>query len=95
MNREIDRFIDLPDSLIKNDQKLVVENNAEVIKKAIDTDSFRRFIDQIDHRIDEMKTEGSNNELRYACSKIKKTYDGVKNLILLRATTITILFKLR
>ena len=82
MNREIDRFIDLPDSLIKNDQKLVVENNAEVIKKAIDTDSFRRFIDQIDHRIDEMKTEGSNNELRYACSKIKKTYDGVKNLIL-------------
>ena len=40
MNKEIDRFIDLPDSLIKEDQKLVIENNAEVIKKAIDTDSF-------------------------------------------------------
>ena len=82
MNREIDRFIDSPDSLINEDQKLVVENNAEVIKKAIDTDSFRRFIDQIDHRIGEMNTEGSYNELRYACSKIKKTYEGVKNLIL-------------
>ena len=82
MNREIDRFIDSPDSVIKEDQKLVIENNAEVIKKAIDTDSFRRFIDQIDHRIDEMNTEGINNELRYACSKIKKTYEGVKNLIL-------------
>lgn len=82
MNREIDRFIDLQDSLIKEDQKLVIENNTEVIKKAIDTDSFRRFIEQIEHRIGEMKTEGSNNELRYACSKIKKTYEGVKNLIL-------------
>ena len=82
MNREIDRFIDSPDSVIKEDQKLVIENNAEVIKKAIDTDSFRRFIDQIDHRIGEMNTEGINNELRYACSKIKKTYEGVKNLIL-------------
>ena len=39
MNREIDRFIDSPDSVIKEDQKLVIENNAEVIKKAIDTDS--------------------------------------------------------
>ena len=82
MNREIDKFIDSPDSVIKDDQKLVIENNAEVIKKAIDTDSFRRFIDQIDHRIGELQTEGSNNELRYACSKIKKTYEGVKNLIL-------------
>ena len=82
MNREIDRFIDLQDSLIKEDQKLVIENNTEVIKKAIDTDSFRRFIEQIEHRIGEMKTEGSINELRYACSKIKKTYEGVKNLIL-------------
>ena len=63
MNREIDRFIDLQDSLIKEDQKLVIENNTEVIKKAIDTDSFRRFIEQIEHRIGEMKTEGSNNEL--------------------------------
>ena len=35
MNREIDRFIDLQDSLIKEDQKLVIENNTEVIKKAI------------------------------------------------------------
>lgn len=61
---------------------MVIENNTEVIKKAIDTDSFRRFIEQIEHRIGEMKTEGSNNELRYACSKIKKTYEGVKNLIL-------------
>lgn len=82
MNREIDRFIDSADSLIKDNQKLVIENNSEVIKKAIDTDSFRRFIDQIDHRIGEMKNEVSNNELRYACSKIKKTYEGVKNLIL-------------
>ena len=62
MNREIDRFIDLQDSLIKEDQKLVIENNTEVIKKAIDTDSFRRFIEQIEHRIGEMKTEGSNND---------------------------------
>ena len=59
MNREIDRFIDLQDSLIKEDQKLVIENNTEVIKKAIDTDSFRRFIEQIEHRIGEMKTEGT------------------------------------
>lgn len=82
MNREIDRFIDLQKSLIKEEQKLVIENNAEVIKKAINSDSFNRFIKQIEHRIGEMKTEGHDNELRYACSKIKKTYEGVKNLIL-------------
>lgn len=81
MNREIDRFIDSSSSLIKADQKLVIENNAEVIRKAIDTDSFHKFIEQIDYRIEEMKTDGKNNELRYACSKIKKTYEGVKNLI--------------
>lgn len=81
MNREIDRFIDSSSSLIKADQKLVVENNAEVIRKAIDTDSFRRFIEQIEHRIGEMKSEGKDNELRYACSRIRKTYEGVKNLI--------------
>ena len=82
MNREIERFIDSSSSLIKADQKLVIENNAEVIKKAIDTDSFRRFIEQIEHRIGEIKMEGSNNELRYSCNKIKKTYEGVKNLII-------------
>lgn len=81
MNREINRFIDSSSSLIKADQKLVIENNAEVIKKAIETDSFRRLIDQIEHRIGEMEIDGKDNELRYACNRIKKTYEGVKNLI--------------
>lgn len=82
MNREIDKFINSPNSLITENQKLVIKKNTEVIKKAIGTDSFQRLIEQIEYKTGEMKTERSDNELKYACSRIKKTYEGVKKLIL-------------
>lgn len=83
MNNEIDRFIEAPTSKIKKDQKLLIENNAEVIKKAIDEGSFDKLIAQIDYRIGEIdKNEvGNIKDLRYALTRIKKAFEWVKNLI--------------
>jgi len=80
MKREIRRFLDTPLSLIKEDDILHIENNTEVIKKAIGTGSFQSFINKAELRIGELKTE--NRELKYECKRIKKTFEGLKNLIL-------------
>mgnify|MGYP003559422720 CR=1 FL=1 len=40
MNREIDRFINLPSTKIKAEDKLVLENNVDVIRKAINNDKL-------------------------------------------------------
>lgn len=80
MNKEIEKFINTERSLIKSSQKLIIENNSEVIKKAVDTGSFQRFIQQIEYRIGELKSD--NSELRYSCHRIKKTFEAVKNLLI-------------
>ena len=50
MNREIDKFIDLPDGL-KQSEKLVIENNAEVILKAVKNGNLQALLDQMEYQI--------------------------------------------
>lgn len=54
MNREIDKFIDLPDGL-KQSEKLVIENNTEVILKAVKNSSLQALQDQMEYQIGEQK----------------------------------------
>ena len=43
MNREIDHFINSEGSLISSSDKMVIENNPEVITQAIKTGTSRNF----------------------------------------------------
>lgn len=79
MNKEIERFINSKDSLIRSSQKLIIENNYEVIKTAVSTGSFQELIQQLEYQSGELKNE--NRVLKYNCNQIKKTFDAVKNLI--------------
>lgn len=54
MNREIDKFIDLPGGL-KQSEKLVIENNTEVILKAVKNGSLQALLDQMEYQIGEQK----------------------------------------
>ena len=53
MNREVHKFIDSPESLIKPEEKLVIENNQDVIKKAISKGYFNKLIEEIDYQVGE------------------------------------------
>ena len=82
MNQEIEKFISSPQSKIKPNDKLVVENNSEVIKKAINDSSFSSLLEDINKQIDELKGDaGSLSILKYSYNWIKKTYDGLIGLI--------------
>lgn len=85
MNKEIEKFISSDNSLICSEEKLIIEKNTETIKKSIDTDSFRKFLQQVEYRIDEFN--GDVSELRYCYNHIKKTYEGVKNLIVTQSNS--------
>ena len=45
MNREIEQFVNTKHSLIKSTDILIIEKNADVIKKAIENGSFQELID--------------------------------------------------
>ena len=47
MDREIEKFILSSDSLIKEKDKLVIENNPEVITKAINNSSFSSLLEEM------------------------------------------------
>ena len=47
INREIDRFINTDSSLISQADKMVIENNPEVITKAIKNGCFKKFLDEM------------------------------------------------
>ncbi len=47
MNREIDKFIDLENSMLTSADKLVIENNFEVICKACLSTAFDDLFDQM------------------------------------------------
>ena len=55
MNREIEKFIDQEGGL-KSDEKLVIENNLEVILKAVKSSSLQELLDQMDYQIGEQMT---------------------------------------
>lgn len=81
MNREIDRFINLPSTKIKAEDKLVLENNVDVIRKAINNDKFLKLIENIEYKVGEMSAKCKTDELKKSCNTIKKDYEGIKNLI--------------
>ncbi len=78
MDKEIERFISQPSSLIHSNDKLVIENNIEVTLKAIKEDSFRQLFNEMDHEVDCLKSSGK--DLTYAFNKIKKTHEGLASM---------------
>lgn len=82
MNREIDRFINSVNSLIKPTDKLVIENNPEVIAKAVRSGSFKELLDQMSCRIRELKKGNYNvNQLKYNYNLVKKIFNGLSGLL--------------
>ena len=53
MNREIDRFINGEKSIISSGDKMVIENNPEVVIKAVNSGSFQRLLDRMFYHIGE------------------------------------------
>ena len=67
MNREIERFVNGENSIISPSDKMVIENNPDVIIKAVNNGSFQRLLDKISYHIGEQKRNGyRTNELLYA-----------------------------
>jgi len=81
MNREIDRSINGKNSLIKPSDKLVIENNSEVIKKAIKEKSFNTFLEEIEKEIDEQRVNGNTKRLKYSYNNIKKIFEVLSGLL--------------
>lgn len=57
MNREIDKFIDVEDGL-KHDDKLVIENNFEVIVKAVRNGSLQELVQEMKYQTGELRNKG-------------------------------------
>ncbi len=82
MNREIDRFIHSENSLISESDKLVIENNPEVITKAIKNGSFQRLLEEMNYRIGEQKkADYKVNEIQYSYNAVKKIFEGLSGLL--------------
>ena len=62
MDREIEKFILSSDSLIKEKDKLVIENNPEVITKAINNSSFSSLLEEMEMQIDEQKKQETKQQ---------------------------------
>lgn len=77
MNQEIDRFISSKESLIKQTDKLVIENNLEVITKAINNGSFEELLNQMQNRIGEQK----NTQIQYSYNLVKKNFEKLSGLL--------------
>lgn len=54
MNREIEKFIDQPGCL-KLSEKLVIENNTEVILKAVRSGSLQELLDEMEYQIEQQR----------------------------------------
>ena len=82
MNREIERFINTESSLISPSDKMVIENNPEVITKAIRNGSFQKLLDEMYYRLGEQKKDyGKVNELQYNYGYVKSTFEGLSGLL--------------
>lgn len=82
MNREIDRFISERTSIIKPSDKMVIENNPEVIAKAVRNGSWQKLIEEMDYRIGELqKFNKKVYNLQFVYNVVKKTYEGIASLI--------------
>lgn len=74
INREIERFIDREDSLIKHSDKLVVENNTDVIVAAIKNHSLEELLSDIGKQVEALKANQANEKL----DAIQRSYNTVK-----------------
>lgn len=82
MDREIERFISTPESKIKPKDKLVIENNPEVIMKAIKNSSFSSLLEEMELQIDDQKRKDTKvTDLRYSFNWVKKTFEGLSGLV--------------
>ena len=82
MNREIDHFINGGNSQISPIDKMVIENNPEVIIKAVNNGSFQRLLDRIGYHIGEQKQKGYKvKDLQYAYNVVRKTFEGLSSLV--------------
>ena len=82
MNREIDRFINTESSLISPSDKMVIENNPEVITQAIKNGHFQKLLEEMYYRIGEQnKVDYKVNEIQYSYNAVKKIYEGLAGLI--------------
>ena len=82
MDREIEKFIDSDKSLINPSDKLVIENNPEVMSKAFESGSFKALIEDMEHIIGEQKRKGrAVNRIESAFQAIKKDYESLSNLV--------------
>ncbi len=71
MNREIDKFIDVEDGL-KHDDKLIIENNFEVIVKAIRNGSLQELVQEMKYQTGELRNKG------YSVSSLDKYFPQVE-----------------
>ena len=78
MNQEIDRFINGDGSLISPSDKLVIENNPDVIKKAIKNGTFKKLLEEMDYQIDK---QNNQEKLKYNYNSVVKTFKGLVGLI--------------
>ena len=78
MNREIDRFINTESSLISSSDKMVIENNPEVITHAIKNGWFQRLLEEMCYQVGEQKNADYKvNEIQYSYNAVKKIYEGL------------------
>ena len=82
MDKEIERFISSSESQIKAKDKLVIENNPEVIMKAIKNSTFSSLLEEMEFQVDDQKKrETKVTDLRYSYNWVKKTFEGLSGLV--------------
>ena len=82
MDREIEKFISTPESKIKPKDKLVIENNSEVIMKAIKNSCFSSLLEEMELQIDDQKRKDTKvTDLKYSFNWVKKTFEGLSGLV--------------
>lgn len=82
MDKEIERFIYSDNSKIHTSDKLIIENNTEVITKAFENGSIKELLDQIEYKVGELKRKNENvSKLSYEFNSIKKISTGLSRLI--------------
>ena len=82
MNKEIDRFINAGNSHIFSSDKMVIENNPEVITHAIRNGWFKRLLEEMYYQVEEQKKANYKvNEIQYTYNTVNKIYEGLAGLI--------------
>lgn len=82
MNEEIDKFIEKPNSCIKPKDKIVIENNPEVIRKAANGGTFASLLGEMETFLDVQKKKKFRvSDLNYSFGWVKRTYQGLEGLI--------------